>query len=43
VGGIGLPFYVGNIYGSANAATKWNIGVRKELREKIAVSLDYRF
>jgi tetratricopeptide (TPR) repeat protein len=43
VGGIGLPFYVGNIYGSANAATKWNIGVRKGLREKIAVSLDYRF
>ena len=43
VGGIGLPFYVGNIYGSANAATKWNIGVRKELRETIAVSLDYRF
>jgi tetratricopeptide (TPR) repeat protein len=43
VGGIGLPFYIGNIYGSANAATKWNIGVRKELREKIAVSLDYRF
>lgn len=43
VGGIGLPFYVGNIYGSANAATKWNIGIRKELREKIAVSLDYRF
>jgi tetratricopeptide (TPR) repeat protein len=43
VGGIGLPFYIGNIYGAANAATKWNIGVRKELREKIAVSLDYRF
>jgi outer membrane protein assembly factor BamD (BamD/ComL family) len=43
VGGIGLPFYIGNIYGSANAATKWNIGVRKELREKLAVSLDYRF
>ncbi len=43
VGGIGVPFYIGNIYGSANAATKWNIGVRKDLREKIAVSLDYRF
>ena len=43
VGGIGVPFYIGNIYGSANAATKWNISVRKELREKIAVSLDYRF
>ena len=43
VGGIGVPFYIGNIYGSANAATKWNISVRKEFREKIAVSLDYRF
>ena len=43
VGGIGLPFYVGNIYGSANAATKWNIGVRKEFRGKIAVSLDYHY
>lgn len=43
VGGIGLPFYVGNIYGSANAATKWNIGFRKDLRGKIAVSLDYHF
>ena len=43
VGGVGLPFYIGNIYGSANAATKWNIEVRKDLREKIAVSLDYRF
>jgi len=27
-GGIGLPFYVGNIYGSANAAQKWNLSVR---------------
>lgn len=43
VGGVGLPFYVGNIYGSANAATKWNIGVRKELRERIVVSLDYHY
>jgi tetratricopeptide (TPR) repeat protein len=43
VGGIGLPFYIGNIYGSANAATKLNIAVRKGFREEIAVSLDYRF
>jgi tetratricopeptide (TPR) repeat protein len=43
VGGIGLPFYVGNIYGSANAAPKWNIGVRREFRERLVVSLDYRF
>lgn len=43
VGGIGLPFYIGNIYGSANAATKWNIGVRRELRERIVVTLDYHY
>jgi tetratricopeptide (TPR) repeat protein len=43
VGGIGLPFYVGNIYGAANAATKWNLAVRRELRGRLAVTLDYRF
>lgn len=41
VGVIGLPFYIGNIYGAANAATKWNIGVRKGLRDRLAVTLDY--
>ena len=43
VGVIGLPFYLGNIYGAANAATKWNLGVRKGLRDKLAVTFDYRF
>ena len=43
VGVIGLPFYVGNIYGAANAATKWNLSVRKELRDKLTVTLDYNF
>lgn len=43
VGGIGLPFYFGNIHGSANAARKWNLGVRKELRNKIQVTLSYDF
>jgi tetratricopeptide (TPR) repeat protein len=43
VGVIGLPFYIGNIYGAANAATKYNIGVKKDLRGKIAISLDYHF
>lgn len=43
VGGIGLPFYFGNIYGSANAAKKWNLSVRNELRSKIAVTLDCDF
>ncbi|MDP1993101.1 MAG: tetratricopeptide repeat protein [Syntrophales bacterium] len=43
VGVIGLPFYIGNIYGAANAATKYTIGVKKDLRGKIAISLDYPF
>jgi TolA-binding protein/TM2 domain-containing membrane protein YozV len=43
VGLIGLPFYLGNIYGAANAASKWNLGVRRELRDRLAVTLDYRF
>jgi tetratricopeptide (TPR) repeat protein len=43
VGAVGLPFYIGNIYGAANAATKWNISVRKELRGAIAVTLDSPF
>jgi outer membrane protein assembly factor BamD (BamD/ComL family) len=43
VGGIGLPFYFGNIYGSANAAKKWNLALRKELRNKIQVTLSYDF
>ena len=43
VGGIGLPFYVGNIYGSANAAKKWNVSVKKEVRSKIFVTLDFTF
>jgi tetratricopeptide (TPR) repeat protein len=40
---IGLPFYIGNIYGAANAATKWNIAARKDLRGKLAVTLEYPF
>jgi len=39
VGGIGVPFYLGNIYGSANAAKKWNLGVRNEVSEKIRSTL----
>jgi len=39
-GGIGLPFYVGNIYGSANAAKKYNNRIRREMRARIAGSLD---
>ncbi len=43
VGGVGLPFYFGNIYGSANAARKWNLAVRRELRNKIQLTLSYDF
>jgi len=43
VGGIGLPFYLGNIYGSANAARKWNLGVKRELRHKVFLTLDFTF
>jgi len=39
-GGIGLPFYLGNIYGSANAAKKWNRNARSELRARITTVLD---
>ena len=39
VGGIGVPFYLGNIYGSANAAKKWNLGVRNEVIQKINATL----
>lgn len=38
-GGIGLPFYLGNIYGSANAARKWNRGRRSEVRARIDAAL----
>ena len=43
VGGIGLPFYVGNIYGSANAAKKWNLGVKRDIRNKVFLTLDFEF
>lgn len=39
VGGVGVPFYLGNIYGSANAAKKWNLGVRNEIIQKIHLTL----
>jgi hypothetical protein len=39
VGGVGVPFYPGNIYGSANAAKKWNLGVRNVIIQKIHSTL----
>lgn len=35
VGGVGVPFYIGNIYGSALAVKKWNRAVKKEMREHV--------
>ena len=43
VGGIGLPFYVGNIYGGANATRKWNLSLSRQLRIDLAIALDYHF
>lgn len=43
MGGLGFPFYLGNIYGAANAAGKWNVGIRKEIRDKIFILLGYDF
>lgn len=40
VGAFGLPFYAGNIYGSANAAKKWNVRVRQEQRKKVYATLE---
>jgi len=42
-GGVGLPFYIGNIYGSALAARKWNLAVKKQARAKIYSALDFVF
>ena len=42
-GGFGLPFYIGNIYGSANAARKWNLSVQKESSEQIYMTLGINF
>ncbi len=39
-GGIGLPFYLGNIYGSANAAKKWNRAMKSDMRGRIDAALE---
>ena len=43
VGGVGLPFYIGNIYGGANAAKKWNLSLSKQLRDDLSIMLNYHF
>ena len=42
-GGVGLPFYIGNIYGSVSAARKWNLAVKKQARERVHSALDFVF
>jgi tetratricopeptide (TPR) repeat protein len=42
-GGVGLPFYIGNIYGSVLAARKWNLAVKKEARDPVYAALDFVF
>jgi tetratricopeptide (TPR) repeat protein len=43
VGGVGLPFYVGNIYGAANASRKWNLSLTRKLRDDLSMSLNYHY
>lgn len=43
VGGIGAPFYLGSIYGSANAARKWNAAIRNDYRNRIQMTLEVPF
>jgi len=43
VGGVGLPFYIGNIYGAANAARKWNVSLTKKYKDELALSLEFHY
>lgn len=43
VGGVGLPFYVGNIYGAANAARKWNLSLTRQLRNDLSMTLNFHY
>ncbi len=43
VGGVGLPFYIGNIYGAANASRKWNLSLSRKLRDDLSLSLNYHY
>jgi tetratricopeptide (TPR) repeat protein len=42
-GGVGLPFYVGNIYGAANAARKWNLSLKNDMLNQISFALRFDF
>jgi len=43
IGGVGLPFYLGNIYGGANATHKWNLSIAQDLRQELALRLEFRY
>jgi TM2 domain-containing membrane protein YozV len=43
VGGVGLPFYVGNIYGAANATRQWNLAFDRTTRDALVIALEYHF
>jgi hypothetical protein len=43
IGGVGLPFYIGNIYGAANAARKWNLSFTRKFRDELALSLEFNY
>jgi len=43
VGVVGLPFYIGNIYGSANAARKWNLALQRDIEGKIYSLLEFHY
>jgi tetratricopeptide (TPR) repeat protein len=40
-GGVGLPFYIGNIYGAANSAKKWNLSLARELSDNMSITLSF--
>jgi TM2 domain-containing membrane protein YozV len=43
VAAVGVPFYLGNIYGAANAAQKWNLSVKRDLADRVYLTLDFKF
>ena len=43
VGGVGLPFYIGNIYGAANAANKWNLSLSTTTLDNLSISLHFDY
>ena len=43
VGGIGLPFYLGNVYGATKAARKWNLSLTNQLRNDLTMTLNFQF